>query len=155
MENKTAFDWKSNILASYIQIDGLLKQEFKIIYDECYNIHKTTNQELYNIKSKCNNKESIICVGGSDGLNTLLLVSCGSCFDILTTTKLNTWYFTPNSSFGFSSNHLIKQKTADYYDCDDSYINCKDSKRLSWNLAARVRNNRCFNAFFLRSIIPL
>jgi hypothetical protein len=36
-------------------------------------LYSTTNQELYDIKSKCN-KESIICVGGSDGSNKLLLV---------------------------------------------------------------------------------
>ena len=58
-------------------------------------------------------------------LNTLLLVSCGSCLDILTTTELNKprlvngawWYFTPATSFGFAPISSIRQYN---YDC--SYI---------------------------------
>jgi len=77
------------LISSNIPIDELLSDGFKFVYDQLYS-HRTTNQELNNLKTKCNNKESIICVGGSDGLNTtLLLVSCGSCLEILTTTELN------------------------------------------------------------------
>ncbi len=106
--------------------------------------HGTTTQELYDIKSKCNT-ESIICVGGSDGLKTLLLVSCGSCLDILATTELDKprlvngvwWYFTPNTSFGFALFSSIRQNNYDCYDCpncnDISNI-CTDSNRLSWKL---------------------
>jgi hypothetical protein len=140
LENKFDFYWRKDILASNIPINELLKQGFKTVYDQLYS-HVTTNQELYDIKSKCND-ESMICVGGSDGLNTLLLVSCGSCFDILTTTELNKprlvngawWYFTPGISFGFASNSSIKQSYADVFDCEGGYIICNDSKRLSWLL---------------------
>jgi len=127
-------------LASNMQINELLNQGFETVYDQLYS-HGITNQELYDIKSKCNN-ESIICVGGSDGLNTLLLVSCGSCLDILTTTELNTtrlvngvwWYFTPGKSFGFAPSSNIRQSSADIFDCDSGGYNCNDSKRLSWHL---------------------
>jgi len=127
-----------------MQINELLNQGFKTVYDQLYS-NVTTNQELYDIKSKCN-KESIICVGGSDGLNTLLLVSCGSCLDILIITELNQprlvngawWYFTPNKSFGFAPSSSIKQNGPDGFDCDvdahGNFRNCKDSKRLSWFL---------------------
>ncbi len=112
------------ILSSNIPINELLKQGFETVYDQLYS-HGTTYQELYDIKSKCNT-ESIICVGGSDGLNTtLLLVSCGSCLDILTTTELDKprlvngawWYFTPDKSFGFAPFSSIRQSTADVFDC--------------------------------------
>ena len=75
-------------------------------------------------------------------LNTLLLVSCGSCLDILTTTELDKprlvngawWYFRPDKSFGFASSSSIRQSSADGFDCDQDYIICNDSKRLSWFL---------------------
>ena len=74
-------------------------------------------------------------------LNTLLLVSCGSCLDILTTTELNKprlvngawWYFKPAPSFGFAPSSSIRQLSVDIFDCDSSW-NCNDSKRLSWYL---------------------
>ena len=74
-------------------------------------------------------------------LNTLLLVSCGSCLDILTTTELNKprlvngawWYFKPDKSFGFAPSSSIRQSSVDIFDCDSSW-NCKDSKRFSWYL---------------------
>jgi hypothetical protein len=72
-----------------------------------------------------------------------LLVSCGSCLDILTTTVTNQprlvngawWYFTPPYSFGFAPNSNIKQNDVDWYDCDSVASNCKDSNRLSWKLS--------------------
>ena len=78
-------------------------------------------------------------------LNTLLLVSCGSCLDILTTTELNKprlvngawWYFTPGKSFGFAPSSSITQSSADIFDCDAS-LSCKDSNRLSWHLDIRT-----------------
>ena len=89
--------------------------------------------KIYMIKSKCDN-ESIICVSGSDGLNTLLLVSCGSCLDILTTTETNKprlvngawWYFTPDKSFGFAPSSSIRQYNYDCYDCPD----CNDQSNI-------------------------
>ena len=136
--------YQKYILKSNILINELLNQGFKTVYDQLYS-HVTTNEELYDIKSKCNT-ESIICVGGSDDVNNLLLVSCGSCLDILTITdrfvpKLINgayWYFTPDISFGFSPNSKIDQNYYDCYDCpncnDNSNI-CTDSNRLSWKLS--------------------
>jgi hypothetical protein len=65
------------MLALNINLDEFLILEFKIIYDQLYS-HVTTENELYDIKSMCN-QDTIICVGGADSNNTLLLVSCGSC----------------------------------------------------------------------------
>ena len=87
--------------------------------------------------------ESLLCVGGSDSNNILLLSSCGYCLNILNQSivdepvKINKvyWYFTPDNSFGFSLNYRIKQKGADIYDCTEkNAFNCTDSKRLSWHL---------------------
>jgi len=142
LNKKIKFDLK--LISSNILIDELLNDGFKFVYDQLYS-HGTTNQELFNINLKCN-KESIMCVGGSDGLNTLLLVSCGSCLEILTTTELDKprlvngvwWYFTPDKSFGFAPSSSIRQYWYDCYgchDCADDHNICQDSNRLSWKLS--------------------
>jgi len=77
-----------------------------------------------------------MCVGGADNYNTLLLVSCGSCSDILTYTELNKprfingawWYFT-YFSFGFSPNLNINQDYDNLW-CDN--YDSSNTKRLSW-----------------------
>jgi len=105
-------------------MNELLSQEFQTVYDQLYS-HVTINDEIMNIKAQCN-QDSIICVGGADSFNKLLLVSCGSCLDILTTTVTNQpilvngawWYFTPGRSFGFAPNSNIRQSNADTIDCD-------------------------------------
>jgi len=134
--------FQNYILASNIEINDLLNQGFKIVYDQFYS-HNTTYSELLAVKLQCNSN-SIICVGGADtgSSNTLLLVSCGSCLDILTNTTANQprfvngawWYFTNGLSFGFAPNSNIKQSYADVFDCDSNNMNCIDSKRLSYQL---------------------
>ena len=81
-----------------------------------------------------------MCAGGA-ALNSdnLLLVSCANCHSVLTETPLNQpvlnngayWYLTTGKSFAFSLSYNIKQNSADIYDCDSSFKNCKDSSRLS------------------------
>ena len=116
-------------------MNTLLNQGFKTVYDQLYS-HASTYNELYNIKTQCN-QNSLICVGGADSNNNLLLVSCGSCLDILTTTPKNQtrlvngawWYFTPGISFGFAPDFNINQEPyCDKYDRSNT-------KRLSWELA--------------------
>ena len=135
------FDWRKDILAYNIQMNELLNQGFQTVYDQLYS-HVTTETILLNIKSQCNSN-SIICVGGADSNNKLLLVSCGSCLDILTDTPLDQprlvngawWYFTPDKSFGFAPNSTINQIFVDKFDCDRiTWSYCKDSNRLSWYL---------------------
>jgi len=101
-----------------------------------------TETDLNNIKTQCN-QNSLICVGGADSNNNLLLVSCGLCLDILSTTIRNQprfvngawWYFTPGYSFGFAPNSNIKQDFADGFDViSNNWSNLKDSNRLSWHL---------------------
>jgi len=124
-------------LGSNIKMNELLNQGFQTVYDKSYTETTKMKDELENVKSKCN-KDSIICVGGADSLtNTLLLVSCGSCWDILTITKKDQprlvngawWYFTPGISFGFAPNsNILQDGNADFY---DKYT---DPKRLGWHL---------------------
>jgi hypothetical protein len=154
LESKIIFDWRKDILAYNIQMNELLNQGFKTVYNQLYS-HWTTETILLNIKSQCNSN-SIICVGGADSHGTLLLVSCGSCLDILTTSVTNQprlvngawWYFTPPYSFGFAPNSNIKQNNADDHDCHGGYlIGCTDSKRLSWNLGStNSRLGKCLKS---------
>jgi len=133
-------------------MNTLLNQGFKTVYDQLYS-NKYIDPDLNNIKTQCN-QNSLICVGGADGNNNLLLVSCGSCLDILTTTIRNQprfvngawWYFTPGYSFGFAPNSNINQDAADFFDCAGSI--CQDSNRLSWHLPGygwRLGNNHLSN----------
>lgn len=151
------------ILSSNLAINELLNQGFKIVYNQSYSQHATTNDELYYIKSMCLN-ESILCVGGSDSNNILLLSSCGYCLNVLTTTitdqpvKINKvyWYFTPDNSFGFSLSYSIKQKGADIYDCNEkNAFNCTDSKRLSWHLGGSAAGWRIGTLTNKEYTIPL
>jgi hypothetical protein len=95
----------------------------------------TATSDLNDVKSLCNSN-SIICVGGADSNNKLLLVSCGLCLNILTATTKNQpilvngawWYFTSSLSFGFAPNSNIRQ---DPY-CDN--YDSSDQKRLSWEI---------------------
>lgn len=98
------------------------------------------NYLMQNLRSLCT-KDSVICVGGSDTVYNLLLVSCGNCLNILTPTYINSpnlingayWYLTEKQSFGFSPIFSIHQIGIDVYDCDSKRLNCTDSKRLSWS----------------------
>jgi hypothetical protein len=114
--------------ASNIQMNELFTKEFKLVYDQLYS-HSTTTEELNTVKSQCN-QDSIIC-GGADSLKiTLVLVSCGSCLDILTNNTNQTrlvngawWYFKPGESFGFAPNSNIEinnWESADMSDCNSS-----------------------------------
>lgn len=70
---------------------------------------------------------------GSTSSDTLSLISCGPCSQVLKATQLNTpklftgtyWYLTQNYSFGFSPNANITQSRHDQYDSNDAL-------RLSW-----------------------
>ena len=134
MFKQNKFSILKYILASNIQMHDLLNEGFNTVYNEFYS-HATTETILLNIKSQCN-QESIICVGGADSYNKLLLVSCGSCLDILTTTVINQprlvngawWYFTPGISFGFApDSNIVQEPYCDKYDPSNT-------KRLSWEL---------------------
>jgi hypothetical protein len=133
------FNIQDYILTSNIKIDELFIQGFQTVYDQLYS-HNTTENELNDVKSKCN-KDSIICIGGADSNNKLLLVSCGLCLNILTATTPNQprlvngawWYFTPGKSFGFAPNSTINQDRADNFGCKYKGY-CDDPKRLSWDL---------------------
>ena len=141
------------VLATNIQMNEFLNQGFQTAYDHFYS-HNTTSNELYNIKSQCN-QESIICVGDADSYNRLLLVSCGSCLDILTNTTGNQtrlvngawWYFRPGKfwGFGFAPNsntwHPLREYLKARIDCDKLKgivcgppRTCQDSNQLSWHL---------------------
>ncbi len=126
-------------LAHNISIEKMKSQGYKIVYDYLYS-HLTTMTELNAIKGQCSS-QTILCAGGAAvNSNTLLLVSCGNCREVLTPTSpfiLNNgayWYLENQNAFGFSPSNNIKLVGTDIYDCDSSFKNCKDNNRLSFNL---------------------
>ena len=128
---------KNYSLAHDVSIVDMKLQGFKTVYDFPYS-HATTLTELNSIKSQCSS-ETLLCVGGADNDN-LLLVSCGNCRAVLTPTPRNHsvlnngayWYLTNSYSFGFSPIYNIKLDPDQ--DTFDSVLDktFPDQNRLSW-----------------------
>jgi len=125
-------------LAHDVSIVDMKLQGFKTVYNFPYS-HATKLAELHSIKSQCSS-ETLLCVGGAEGDN-LLLVSCGDCETVLTETKKNQpvlnngayWYLTKDYSFGFSPIYNISlEPDQDTYECNSDLTICPDNKRLSW-----------------------
>lgn len=81
-----------------------------------------------------------MCVGGNRPLDALLrVIACANCLNVTTQTLLNQpkfhgqayWYFTANSSFGYSPTTTINQNSADNYDNSSNL-------RVSWHLDKNV-----------------
>ncbi len=99
------------------------------------------------IKSSCL-PTTILCLGGRDSTNdVLLVVSCGLCSVVLTKTAKNTpnlhngayWYYSPNVeyslSMGFAPSSKTKQKNADCFDL-------LNKQRISWQLHVNIGGYR-------------
>jgi hypothetical protein len=120
-------------------------QGYRAVYEFPYS-YNTTSTDLNFIKSQCSN-ETVLCAGGAaKGSDNLLLVSCGHCLSVLTSTIINRpilnngayWYFTDQKSFGFSPDANIKQNAPDGNDCiavNGLWTSCPNNQRLSWSLA--------------------
>jgi hypothetical protein len=127
-------------LATNVTTSNLIKQGYKVIYNQTY-ATVTNLSDFTSILSSCNNM-STICLGGAAvGSNTLLLVSCANCKTLLSSyTDLKIprlinnayWYYTPSNSIGFSPSSSIRQNSCDNYD----YVNNLplDPLRLCWHL---------------------
>lgn len=111
-----------------------MSQGFSNVYNFAYG-HSSTSEELNLIKSNCS-ANSILCAGGAlAGSDNLLLVSCGNCLSVLSSTPHNQpvlingayWYFTPNYSFGYAPTNSVSQNTCDNF-------NPKDPLRLCYHL---------------------
>jgi len=88
----------------------------------------------------------MIVTGKSIGSNTLTTLAAAPTSSVFTSTTLNTpqllngtyWYYTPNSSFGFSPTNVIQQNSADVYLCNGASPGANacaaDPSRLSWHL---------------------
>jgi hypothetical protein len=111
-----------------------LNQGFSVIYNYTYE-HNTTTQEINDIRNNCS-ESNILCMGGLDITNNVLLVvACGCCLDVLSVTVGNQtqlhngvyWYNTPTYSIGFAPNSTIIQTYADQFDLGNN-------QRVSWHL---------------------
>ena len=117
-----------------IQVSQLTQCGFSYVYNKPYG-HVTTSSEIDVIKRSCL-RTSILCLGGRDSTNdVLLVVACGLCDVVFTKTAKNTpnlhngayWYYTPGNSTGFSPNSTVYQFNADSFDRSNN-------QRVSWDL---------------------
>jgi hypothetical protein len=109
---------------------------YTTVYDVPYS-SATTDLIINNIKNACTSSTSL-CYGcyNPNNPNTLLVVACGRCLDILTNTIRNSpyyfngvyWYFTSSWSIGYSSLNDITQNS-----CDNNDGNSPD-KKVCWHL---------------------
>ena len=89
----------------------------------------------------------MIVTGKSIGSNTLTTLAAAPTSSVFTSTTVNTpqllngtyWYYTPNTSFGFSPTNVIQQASADVYLCNGNNgadACADDPSRLSWHLGS-------------------
>jgi hypothetical protein len=121
-----------------IHVSKLTEMGYSYVYNKPYN-HATTSSEMDIIKSSCL-PTTILCLGGRDSTNdVLLVVSCGHCSVVFTKTAKNTpnthngayWYYSPDCngclSMGFAPNSTINQWNPDTFDLSNN-------QRVSWFL---------------------
>lgn len=131
-------------MAQNVSILDMKSQGYRVVYDFPYS-YNTRSTDLNFIKSQCSN-ETVLCAGGAaKESDNILLVSCGDCLSVLTSTVINKpilnngayWYFTDKKSFGFSPDFNIKQNSPDGNDCssvNNIWTSCPSDERLSWRL---------------------
>lgn len=107
---------------------------FVIKYNKTYS-DPTTSDLLDNIRNGCETTSKICVGGGATGDDTLRLVACGNCLNVLTETQRNKpqqigtvfWYWQRGMSFGFSPKSKINQANSDVNEP-------KNEQRLSWHV---------------------
>jgi hypothetical protein len=125
-----------------VHVSKLTESGYSYVYNKPYN-HVTTSSEMDEIKKSCL-PTTILCLGGRDSTNdVLLVVSCGLCSVVFTKTAKNTpnlhngayWYYTPDcntcQSMGFAPNSTIDQYLVDIVDKSNN-------QRVSWHLSGGV-----------------
>lgn len=125
-------------LRQNILVTDLLNQGYYEVYNYAYS-YATTTAQLALVNVTCDRYSILCAAGGAANSNSLLLVSCGNCWSILSVTQVNRprlvngayWYMTPNYSFGFAPNATINQITCDKFDTTNSF-------RLCWHLDQNV-----------------
>ena len=124
-----------------VPVANLSTYGYKMILNEFYSLAVTSEYIQTTLRSQCN-KNSRLCVGGSDKTGTTLqLLACGNCFVITNPTVTNKpvlengvyWYFTPGKSFGYSPVYEISQSNSDPIDTPVHNSGTGGDKRLSWH----------------------
>jgi hypothetical protein len=121
-----------------IPMSFFLNKGFSVVYNYQYG-HATTSEEINVVRNVCG-ASKVLCMGGLDSRNnSLLVVACGYCLDVLSLTELNKpqlhdavyWYNTPSNSIGFAPTANIQQNQADTNDQSSN-------QRVSWHLDINV-----------------
>lgn len=127
----------SNILLNFLLNDG-----YQLIFNETYQ-HATSNDDIILYNSYCSTK-TVLCLGGGElGLNSIRIVACARCKDILISTAINNptylgsawWYYTTSTSIGYSPVNVINQQAGDIQDQPNEF-------RLSWELGGVISGFR-------------
>jgi hypothetical protein len=128
-----------------VNVSQLTGNGFSYVYHKPYS-HATNGSEMDVIKNSCL-PTSILCLGGLDSTNVLLVIACGLCSVVLSETVQNTpplhngayWYYSPNVeyslSMGFAPSSKMKQKNADCFDL-------LNKQRISWQLHVNIGGYR-------------
>ena len=93
----------------------------------------TSDSDIDTIRSNCN-ENTIMCLSVGHFKNTQLqlkVLACGNCLIATGRTQSNTpvfngavwWFYTPDDSFGFSSNSIIAQNASDII--TDSFLSLR------------------------------
>ena len=112
----------------------MINNGYTLILEVGYD-YQTKYSDFNNYKNTCKTN-SIICLGGGQaGSDSIRVVACAACSDVITDTAINSpvyhglayWYLSDPTSVGFSPTSTISQGQADTYDITNEL-------RLSWHL---------------------
>ena len=133
----------------------LIDNGWTLFYEQTYStVNSSTGSEFRP------NKAFVIVTGKSIGSNVLTTVAAAPTNSVFTETVHNTpqllngtyWYYTPESSFGYSPTNVINQGSADITGCDDQTDSCaSDPSRLSWHIDGQVGGFRLGDAGWINN----
>jgi len=133
---------------------------YEIVYKKDFK-DQTYSSEIQSIGNSCRNTTVLCFAAGDKKSDSLIIVACGNCKKITTLNIMNNtsttetastenfyqvesglayWYFSPNTSVGFSSNYL--------YFLPNSF-----SGNLWWELDRRNENNDYYNGITNNTIL--
>jgi len=131
-------------IARNVSLSKMISSGYSLVSDQTYS-YMTNSVEMSDFGKRCTSSSYMCLGGGRIGSDIMDLVGCGNCLTILKRTPLNTptfnsgayWYFSDETSIGFSDTNLIKQSSADTADCvNGSFNSCLNEKKLSWHLGS-------------------
>lgn len=136
-------------LVNELAMSFISTYNYILLFNQTYE-YVSKDVDITGLSVYCHSRTVLCFGGGLIGGNTIKVIACAKCSEVLNVTTKNSpiyrggayWYFTPSVSFGFAPNNIINQAKGDTYDGTND-------QRLSWHLDGgagyRAGNNWAYN----------